>query len=137
MRKEKRLYIKYAELCKVLFSTARFSEIEKKYKKITAQEILIADVGDLKIRSHYKALVSMMEEEFFDSAGEEEVKRILKKMDEERDAKHKIKRRQEIHRDAVMQKNKLQKTIFAAFESSRCLTSSETTSSSNSSLDTE
>ena len=72
----------------------------------------------------------MMEKGFFDCAGEEEVKRILKKMDEERDAKHKIKRRQEIHRDAVVQKNKLQKTIFAAFESSHCLTSSETTSSS-------
>ena len=51
-------------------------------------------------------------------------------MDEERDAKHKIKRLQEIHRDAVMQKNKLQETIFAAFESSHCLTSSETISSS-------
>ena len=40
----------------------------------------------------------MMEKGFFAGAGEEEVKRILKKMDEERDAKHKIKRRQEIHR---------------------------------------
>ena len=54
----------------------------------------------------------MMDEGFFDSVGEEEVKRILKKMNEERDAKHKIKARQEIHRDAVMQKNKLQKTIL-------------------------
>ena len=49
----------------------------------------------------------MMEKGFFDSAGKEEVKRILKNVDEERDVKHKIKRRQEIHRDAVMQKNKL------------------------------
>ena len=79
----------------------------------------------------------MMEKGFFDSAGNEEVKRILKKTDEERDSKHKIKRRQEIYRDAVMQKSKLQKTIFAAFESSHCLTSSETTSSSNSSSDAE
>ena len=62
--------------------------------------------------SHYRALVSMMDEGVFDSAGEEEVKRILRKMDEERDAKHKIKTRQEIHRDAAMQKNKLQKTIL-------------------------
>ena len=60
----------------------------------------------------------MMEKGFFDRAGEEEAKRILKKTDEERDSKHKMKRRQEIYRDAVMQKNKLQKTIFAAFESS-------------------
>ena len=79
----------------------------------------------------------MMEKGFFDSAGEEEVKRMLKKMDEERGAKHKIKRRQEIHRDAVMQKNKSQKTIFGTFESSHCLTSSETTLSSNYSSDTE
>ena len=48
----------------------------------------------------------MMEKGFFDSAGEE-VKRILKKVDEERDVKYKIKRRQEIHRDTVTQKNKL------------------------------
>ena len=44
----------------------------------------------------------MMEKGFFDSAGEEDVKRILKKVDEERDAKHKMKRRQEIHRDAPL-----------------------------------
>ena len=49
----------------------------------------------------------MMEKGFFDHAGEEEVKRILKKVDEERDVKYKIKRRQEIHRDAVIQKNKV------------------------------
>ena len=43
----------------------------------------------------------MIEKGFFDSAGKEEGKRILKKVDEERDVKHKIKRRQKIHRDAV------------------------------------
>ena len=46
----------------------------------------------------------MIEKGFFDSAGKEEGKRILKKVDEGRDVKHKIKRRQKIHRDAVKYK---------------------------------
>ena len=83
-----------------------------------------------RLANNIKALVSMMEKGFFDSSGEEEVYKILTKMDEERDVKHKIKRRQEIHRHVWMQKNEEQKTVFAVFESSRCLTSSETTSSS-------
>jgi len=48
-------------------------------------------------------------------------------MDEERDAKLKTKRRQKIHREAVMKKKKSQKTIFTAFASSPC--SPEATSS--------
>ena len=67
----------------------------------------------------------MREKGFFDSSGEEEVKQILERMDEERDAKLKTKRRQEIHREVVMKKKKSQKTIFTAFASSRC--SPETT----------
>jgi len=48
-------------------------------------------------------------------------------MDEERNAKLKTKRRQEIHREAVMKEKKSQKTIFTTFAGSRC--SPETTSS--------
>ena len=48
MQKKKRLSTICAELCKVLSPTASFSEMEK-HRKITAQEILIADVWALKI----------------------------------------------------------------------------------------
>ena len=50
-----------AELCRVLSPNTSFSEIENGQKKITAQDILIADVGILKIRSHYNALVFIRE----------------------------------------------------------------------------
>ena len=93
-------------------------------------------MGHLKIRLHYNALFSMVEKGFFDNSGEEEAKKI-KGMDEERDAKNKIKRRQEINREAVLNKSKSQKTIFDAFAASRCTSSSEMTSSSTSSSDTE
>jgi len=108
-------------------TNASFSEIENGQKKITAQDILIADLGILKIRSHYNALVFMKEKGFFDSSGEEGNNQILERMDEERNAKLKTKRRQEIHREAVMKEKKSQKTIFTTFAGSRC--SPETTSS--------
>jgi len=127
LQRGKRLNMKCAELCRVVSPNASFSEIENGQTKITAQVILIADVGILKIRSHYNALVFMREKGFFDSSGEEEVKQILERMDKERDAKLKTKRRQGIHREAVMKKKKSQKTIFTAFASSRC--SPEATSS--------
>ena len=91
MRRGKRLNMKCAELCRVISPNVSFSEIENGQKKITAQDILIADVGILKIRSHYNALVFMREKGCFDSSGEEEVKQILERMDEERDAKLKTK----------------------------------------------
>eukprot|EP00794_Sanderia_malayensis_P001808 gene1808-2025_t len=136
MRRERRLNMKCAEICKVLCPKESFYEIKGKHKKITPQDILFADVGHLKIRSHYNALVSMLEKGFFDSSGEEEAKTILERMDEERDTKNKIKKRQEINREAVKNKNKSQKTIFAAFAASSCTSSSEM-SSSTSSSDTE
>ena len=63
---------------------------------ITAHDILIVDVENLKIKSHCNALVSMMEKGFFDSSGDEDGKRLLKRMYEERDTKQKIRRIQEI-----------------------------------------
>ena len=69
--REKGLKIKCTELCKVL-SPTRFNQIEKKHRKITAQGILIANVQDLKIWSHYKSLDCMMEKGFFDSHREKE-----------------------------------------------------------------
>ena len=92
MGKEKRLNIKCAELCKVLSPTTSFNQIEKKHREITAQGILIANVQDLKILSHYKALDSMMEKGFFDSHREKEVNKILEKMYKESDAKQNQKR---------------------------------------------
>ena len=60
-------------------------------------------------------------------------------MDAERDRKNKIKRRQEINREAVTNEKKSQKTIFAAFAASHCTSSSEmaSSSSSTSNSDTE
>lgn len=132
MRRERRLNVKCEEICKVLCPKESVSEIKSRNKRITAQDIFIADVEHLKIRSHYNALVFMVEKGFFDSSGEEEAKKILERMDEERDRKKKIKTRQEINREAVRNKKKSQKTIFAAFASSRCASSSEMTSSSSS-----
>ena len=51
-RRGKRLNMKCAELFRVLSPNASFSEIENGQNKITAQDILIADVGILNIRSH-------------------------------------------------------------------------------------
>ena len=39
---------------------------------MTAQDISIVDVENLKVKSHCNALVSMMEKGFFDSSGDED-----------------------------------------------------------------
>ena len=39
---------------------------------MTAQDKLIVDVENLKIKSHCNALVSMIEKGFFDSSGDED-----------------------------------------------------------------
>ena len=92
----KLLNMRYVRICKVLCPIESFYEIKNRYKKITAQDRSIVDVGNLKIRSHYSALVSMMEKGFFDSSRKEEVKKIFKRMNEERNTTQKIKRSQKV-----------------------------------------
>ena len=48
------------------------------------------------MKSHCNAFVSLMENRFFDCSGEEEGKKIFKRMDEERNTNQKIKMNQEI-----------------------------------------
>ena len=92
----KLLKITYVGLCKVLCPKEGLYEIEKRYKNITARDWAIVDVVNLKIKSYYHALVSIVKKGFFDSSGEEERKKMFMRMDEERDTKKKIKRKQEI-----------------------------------------
>ena len=55
----------------------------------------VVDVENLEIKSHCNALVSMMEKGFFDSSGDEDGKKLFKRIYEERETKQKIRRVQE------------------------------------------
>ena len=71
----KLLNMRYVGLCKVLFPQESFCEIKNRYRKITAQDRSIVDVGNLKNKVSLKCYC------FYDGNdgyGEEEGKSILR-----------------------------------------------------------